>query len=125
AAPRVAGELSLTGETGDFRIVRPEALLRFDTPLLRRVALSLEGGAGTVEGSAVPAQASWWLGGASTLRGYPGASIAGERYWRGRGELSYGAPGARLALFSDAGWTGPRTRFDTDGTLLSAGVGAT
>lgn len=125
AAPRIAGELSIAGETGDYRIVRPEALLRFDTPLAFGVALGLEGAAGTVEGSDVPAQAGWWLGGASTLRGYPGASIVGERYWRGRAELAYGVPAVRLALFSDAGWAGPRSRFDTDGTRLSAGLGAT
>ncbi|MBR9988409.1 MAG: BamA/TamA family outer membrane protein [Gemmatimonadetes bacterium] len=124
AAPRIAGELSLTGETGDYRIVRPEALLRFNTPLVAGVALELEGAAGTNEGAIVPAQANWYLGGASSLRGYPGGALSGERYWRARGELGWGVTGARLALFTDAGWTAPRNRFDIDGTLLSAGIGA-
>lgn len=123
-APRIAGELSLTGETGDYQLIRPEALLRFSTPLLSDFSLQVEGAAGTNEGSAIPAQADWYLGGASTLRGYPGGSLIGERYWRARGELGWGVSGARLTLFSDAAWAGPRNRFDSDGTLMSAGVGA-
>jgi hypothetical protein len=124
AAPRVAGELSLTGEAGDYRFVRPEALLRFSTPFLAGTTFEIEGAAGTNEGATIPAQANEYLGGAASLRGYPGGAIFGERYWRARGELARGVTGARLSLFSDVGWAGPRNRFDADGALVSAGVGA-
>ena len=122
-APRLAGEISLSAETGDYRILRPEALLRFSTPLAGSMALGLEAAAGTVEGSAVPAQALWRLGGAATLRGYAGSSVVGERYWRGRAELGFGMPAARLSLFSDVGWAGPRNRFDAHGAVRSIGIG--
>jgi len=122
-APRLAGELSLGAETGDFRILRPEALLRFTTPLVARTTFGLEGAVGTVEGNAVPAQALFRLGGASTLRGYGSSTLVGERYWRTRAELGYGIPAARITLFSDAGWAADRTRFDVDGAVYSLGIG--
>ncbi|HSJ10794.1 MAG TPA: ShlB/FhaC/HecB family hemolysin secretion/activation protein, partial [Longimicrobiales bacterium] len=122
-APRMAGELSLGGETGDYTFLRPEALLRLGTPLFGGVALGIEAAAGTVEGDAVPAQAFWRLGGASTVRGYRGSAAIGERYWRTRTELGFGITGARLALFSDAGWAGPRAQLQSRPSLLSAGVG--
>jgi hypothetical protein len=123
ASPRIAGEVTLGGEIGDYDILRPEALVRVSTPLPLGLALGLEGSLGTVEGSDIPAQALWRLGGATTLRGYPGNAIAGERYWRARSELGWGVQAARLTLFSDAAWAGPRNRFDSNGTLLSAGAG--
>lgn len=123
AAPRIAGELSLGGETGDFTILRPEALVQLATPLPFSLALGAEAAAGTVEGSDIPAQALWRLGGAPTLRGYPGGSLVGERYWRARAELTWGVPAVRLSAFSDAAWTGTNNHFDTQGTLLSAGAG--
>jgi hypothetical protein len=123
AAPRIAGELSLGAETGDYAILRPEALVRATTPLPFDLELGLEGAAGTVEGSAIPAQALWRLGGASTLRGYSGGALTGERYWRARADLGWGVQGARLTLFSDAAWAGPRNRFDGAGTLPSVGAG--
>ncbi|HSJ10573.1 MAG TPA: hypothetical protein VK928_11695, partial [Longimicrobiales bacterium] len=61
-APRLSGELSLGGETGDFTFFRPEALLRLGSPLFGGVALGIEAAVGTAEGDAVPAQALWRLG---------------------------------------------------------------
>ena len=124
AAFRLATELSLGAETGDFTFVRPELLVRATAPLTARLSLSVEGAAGTTEGSDVPMQAHTWLGGAATLRGYPGGVVNGERYWRARAELARGAPGARLALFGDAGWAAPRNRFDARDALYAAGLGA-
>jgi hypothetical protein len=123
ARPRLAGELLLAGETGDFRLLRPELLLRAETPLPFRLALRLEGAAGSTEGDSIPAQALWRLGGAATLRGYAGSTLVAERYWRTRAELGLGIPGARVSVFSDAGWAGPRNRFDSAGTRFSGGVG--
>ena len=72
----------------------------------------------------VPVQSLWYLGGARTVRGYAGNSARGEAYWRGRVEVAGAAPGARIVLFSDAGWAGERDAFQIDPLLLSAGVGA-
>jgi hypothetical protein len=122
-APHAEGELSLGGETGDYEIARPELLVRAGSPFLFGLDLGVEAAAGTVEGSAIPAQSLWRLGGSSTLRGYAGGSLVGERYWRGRAELGRGVQAIRLALFSDIAWAGSRNRLDSDGALLSAGAG--
>jgi hypothetical protein len=123
ASPQLAAELSLGGETGDYDIARPEALIRAGAPLLFGLHLGVEAAAGTVEGTAIPAQALWRLGGAATLRGYDGGSVVGERYWRTRAELARGVQAARVALFSDMAWAGSRNTFESDGALLSAGAG--
>src|SRR5690606_6499936 len=96
AGTQIAGQLSLAGETGDYEIFRPEALVRAGTPLPLGLRLGVEAAAGTVEGTAIPAQALWRLGGASTLRGYDGGVLVGERYWRARGELARGIQAARI-----------------------------
>jgi hypothetical protein len=106
-AVRGAAELTLHGETGDYRFFRPSLQVRAGAPLSRRLALGVEAGGGTSFGD-VPAQRVWQLGGGSTLRGYAGGAMRGEAFWRGRGELGLGLPVARLALFGDAGWAGPR-----------------
>ncbi|HEU5465738.1 MAG TPA: hypothetical protein VFU75_02550, partial [Gemmatimonadales bacterium] len=41
-----------------------------------------------------------------------------------RAELGFGIPGARLALFSDAGWAGVGRFAFTAQPLISAGLGA-
>jgi hemolysin activation/secretion protein len=72
----------------------------------------------------VPEQTLWRLDSSSMLRGYPRGTAVGERYWRTRAELGYQLPWSlRLFVFGDAAWAGPRTRFDTDGTLTSLGIG--
>jgi hypothetical protein len=121
--PRIAGELSLAGETGDFVITRQEATVHAITPLRFGLSLAIEAGAGTVEGATIPAQSLWRLGGAATLRGYPGAMLAGERFWRTRVELGFGVPSFRLRWFTDGAWAGHRHRFDSAGALRSMGVG--
>ncbi|MGH7505886.1 MAG: hypothetical protein ACRELX_09555, partial [Longimicrobiales bacterium] len=120
---RVAGQLSLEAETGDYEFVRPAIFASAATPLPFGLALDVEAAAGTAEGSRIPSQALWRLGGASTLRGYPGNALTGERYWRARAELGWGVPSASLSLFSDIAWAGPRDRFDGAGALVSAGAG--
>ena len=85
---------------------------------------ALEAGAGTSEGD-VPAQKYFFLGGAKTLRGYGGASAVGTSFLRGRAELARTTPAFGVAVFSDAGWAGPRSTFTSSQALLSAGVGLT
>ena len=124
AAPRVAGELSLGAETGDYQIFRPEALLRISTPLPWGWALGIEAGAGTVEGSDIPTQALWRLGGAPTLRGYTSNALEGERYWRTRADLGIGIQARPCyAVLGRSLDRSAQLPSDSSGALLSTGAG--
>jgi len=120
---RWATDLTLDGATGTFDYGRPAAKLLLGFPLPAHLVGSLEGAAGTSVGTA-PLQRSWFLGGPATLRGYSGAVLYGSAFWRGRAEVATSLPGARLVLFSDAGWAGDRRDFRVGRPLYSAGVGA-
>ncbi|HEX2077309.1 MAG TPA: BamA/TamA family outer membrane protein [Longimicrobium sp.] len=111
------------GQAGTFGFGRGQAVARLAAPSLGRFALALEAAAGTSTGD-VPLQELWYLGGPTSVRGYTGALIGGEAFWRVRAEVATPLPAARLVLFSDAGWAGPRDGWDFDPPLLSAGIGA-
>jgi hypothetical protein len=133
---RWGGEIQGLGSTGTFDFVRGALTLRAGLPLgfgpspavfVRGeggggFVLSAEVAAGTTGGDA-PLQSHWYLGGPATVRGYHGATAGGESFWRGRVEVGTALPAARLALFADAGWVGPRDRFETDPMLASVGIG--
>jgi hypothetical protein len=121
-APRVAAELQLLSETGDYTFVRPAAVLRAMMPLGRRLALTLEGAGGSGFGD-VPVQRHFQLGGAGSLRGYDAATLRGDTYLRGLAELGIGLPFARFALFSDIGWAGERDALRQARPLRGAGGG--
>lgn len=121
---RWGAETQLQAETGTFRFGRASVTLSAATPLIGRWRASLETSAGTTAGGA-PVQSSWLLGGPATLRGYAPRTLSDESFWRARSELSTAAPVARLALFSDLGWAGPREAFGSGRPLLSAGAGVT
>lgn len=70
-----------------------------------------------------PVQYDWFLGGATTVRGYDGGTMAGASMARARLELTRGTRAFGLALFADAGWAGARGDFDTDDALLGGGIG--
>lgn len=114
---------TLEASTGSFSFARPSLTLAGTVPLPVGLLGSLTVGSGTSLG-AVPTQSLWYLGGSSTVRGYGGNAARGEAFWRGRAEIATTAPGARLVLFSDAGWAGEREAYQLDPQLLSAGVGA-
>ncbi|WP_420127779.1 BamA/TamA family outer membrane protein [Longimicrobium sp.] len=111
------------GQTGTFGFGRGQLFGRLGLPSLGRFAVALEGAAGTTTGD-VPVQGLWYLGGPTTVRGYEGALVGGEAFWRARAEVGTPLPAARLVLFSDAGWAGARDGWDWDPPLLSAGIGA-
>ena len=116
-------EVALEGSTGTFTFARPSATLFGGAPLPAGLAGTVEVGAGTSLGT-VPVQSLWYLGGPGTVRGFAGGIAAGDAFWRARAEVGRAAPGARIVVFSDAGWAGPRDDVDLDPPLLSAGVGA-
>lgn len=120
-AVRWGVEARVLGSTGTFDFARGSIATHLIIPI-GRVTTSVEGAAGW-SGGTLPVQSLWYLGGVGSLRGYDGAVASGESFYRGRAEIGAGIPGARLALFSDLGWAGPRADFGGDRALLGAGVG--
>jgi hypothetical protein len=120
---RGSAVLSLRGEAGDYRFARPSLALLGSAPLPRGLVGSLALSGGTAFGD-LPTQSLWYLGGPGTVRGYGGNAARGEAYWLSRAEIATAAPGARLSVFSDAGWAGARHDLRLDPPLLSVGVGA-
>lgn len=87
-----------------------------------RWSLGFEAGAGTTWGEA-PAQRSWFLGGAGSLRGYSASTLSGPSFARGRVEVSRTIHAGSVILFGDAGWAGDRNDFDPDDILYGIGLG--
>jgi hypothetical protein len=114
----------LLGEiaTGDATYRRGAVTLAASHPLFLGVAAAVEAGAGTLLGDELP-QRAFLLGGSTTLRGFDDSAVRGSSFWRGRAELASGFAGARVGLFTDAGWAGPRSAFTFDDPLVSVGVG--
>jgi hypothetical protein len=123
SAARFTLGTGVEGQTGDFGFGRGQLFGRLGLPRVGPFAMALEGAAGTTTGD-VPVQGLWYLGGPTTVRGYEGALVGGEAFWRARAEVARATPAARLVLFSDAGWAGARDGWNFDPPLLSAGVGA-
>ena len=104
---------------------RGSVTLRVAIPLVPRTwRLGLEAGVGTTWGDA-PLQRQWFLGGASTLRGYPASSGRGSSFARARMEVArtYYDIGT-VSVFGDVGWAGLRGDFNGDDLLYGIGVGA-
>ncbi len=121
ASTHVGGELAGGGEVGDFDFGKGMLTLR-GTTVLGRLAVGVEGAAGTSSGG-LPVQSRFHLGGPATLRGYTGGVIRGEAFWRGRFELGTRNPAVRLVAFTDAGWAGPRADFSRGRPLVGVGGG--
>jgi hypothetical protein len=119
---RWGADLALLGATGTFDFARTALTLRATTTI-SRAAVSLEVASGTSTGD-VPVQHLWFLGGAATIRGYAGATEAGEAFWRARTEIATAMPAARIALFADAGQAAARRELGTRPSMLSVGAGA-
>jgi len=120
----------LEAATGDFDFARASlvagvsapVLTRGAGPLRRGLSLGIEAAAGGSTG-VVPGQALWHLGGPATLRGYPAASMAGDRYWRTRFDIGTTFPVMRVVAFGDIGQARGRGGVEGDPRLVSLGVG--
>jgi hypothetical protein len=123
---RWGGWLDLTAETGSFTFVRPGIGVRGSGPLVGQLLGGVELAAGTTLGGeeGAPPQSAWLLGGAPTLRGFPGGALGGPDYARARAELSTRFPAARFALFADAGWAGELETAAGPDVAVAVGVGA-
>lgn len=122
AGVRWGVELQSLASTGTFDFVRGALTTHIIFPVTTALTGSLEGAIGW-SGGAPPVQSLWYLGGPGSLRGYDGATVGGASFWRGRAELGGGFPGARLALFGDAGWAGDRAARRLAPGLVAAGIG--
>lgn len=115
-------DLLVQAETGEMAFVRTRLALSLSVPLGRTLRTGFEVAGGTAWGD-VPVQRRWYLGGATTLRGYDGSAAVGESFLRGRAELAWWHHYGSVSLFGDVGWAGGRDAFDSDDGLASAGVG--
>ena len=118
--------VSLEGGAGTKEYARVGLIGSLDIPIVRDMRISLEGGVGTSVGN-LPIQRGWYLGGPSTLRGYPPRVLGGVRFARIRGEVASSFFFGDVSLFSDGDWVPYDDRFDKEtddhGTLFSVGSG--
>jgi hypothetical protein len=119
----LGGEMTVGGAAGDYDHARGAATVRLFVTPAGPLAGAVTASAGTSTGD-VPVQSRFYLGGAGTLRGYPGGVAAGTAYWTGRVEVGNSFPAIRVIGFTDVGWAGDRGAFGRDRTLIGAGVGA-
>lgn len=122
---RVQGGLDglFQGEAGDFRFFRASLTASLLLPITETTQAAIEVAGGNGWGD-LPVQRQWFLGGASTLRGYSGSTLTGTAYTRGRVELSRGLQAMGFTVFGDWGWAGSEwdeLRFDRG--RYSAGMG--
>ena len=112
----------LNGEVGKFEFARARLTLRAAAPLFAGARVGAELAAGTAEGDVTP-QRLFYLGGASTLRGYAPGIVAGSSMARARLEVARAWSFGNLVAFSDWGWAGDRDMRRASDEKLSAGAG--
>lgn len=124
-------------DAGTGAMLRAQATLRAATPLTAGVRLGAELGGGIVHGTldgatvggamldAVPPQRLFYLGGASTLRGYGPGTLWGPEMVRGRLELARTFSFGGLAAFGDYARTSSRNGIGGDGGTDGTGSGWT
>ncbi len=118
----LTGRLIGEAATGDARYGRAAITVSASHPLLFGLAGAAEVGAGAVWGDELP-QRTFLVGGFSTLRGFDESAVRGASFWRGRFEVASGFEGARVGVFADAAWAGPRSAFSLNDPYASVGVG--
>jgi hypothetical protein len=119
---RGAATVAMLASAGSYTFVQPMLTLAGAAPLPGGFMGGLEVNGGTTFADA-PLQSWYFLGGGSTVRGYGGNAAHGEAFWTARAEVATSGPGARIVLFSDAGWAGETDAVSADPTLLSVGAG--
>ncbi len=118
----LGAETTIDAVTGTFEFGRAAATVRAFVMPASKLAAAFSFSAGTSRGD-VPVQSRFYLGGAATLRGYPGGAVAGDAFWLARAEVGNTFPAVRLIGFADMGWAGSRANFGTGGSLAGLGIG--
>ncbi len=121
----LTGTVWAEGALGDRDYARYAAAGSLGVPVIGWLGVALEASAGSSAGTP-PTQRHYYLGGAETLRGFPNTPDAnqGTAFWLGRLEIGTLVPLARVILFGDIGWAGPRAAFTFEDPAISAGIGA-
>jgi hypothetical protein len=122
---RVQGGLDivLDGSVTGYRFARARITARSAIPIGHDYRVGIEAGSGYATGD-VPPQRLWYLGGANTLRGYDGSTIADSVVGRGRIDVERTFGWGGLTAFSDAAWGGRLDPRKADEVLYSVGVGS-
>ncbi len=118
----LTGQFALEAAGGDATYQRVTTALSATHPLPFGLAGAVEVGAGALFGDD-PVQRQIFLGGAETLRGFDTDAFHGQSAWNARAEIATGFAGARIGLFGDAGWAGPRAQFALGDPYVSVGIG--
>ena len=118
----LTGRVAAEAAGGDATYQRLSTTLSATHPIFFGLAGALEVGAGMLWGDD-PVQRHLFLGGSESLRGFHTNALHGQSAWHGRAEIASGFAGARIGVFSDAGWAGPRADFRFDDPAVSAGIG--
>jgi hypothetical protein len=118
----VGAEATGEGAIGTYRYGKGSLTLRSTVAPPGPLVYGFELAAGSSTGT-VPLQSWYYIGGSPTLRGYDGGAFSGDAFWRGRFEIGTQLPAFRLAVFSDAGWAGPRAEFQTGRAKWGGGIG--
>ena len=120
---KLTADLRAEAAAGTFDYTRGALDVSASRYLVRDLALSLTGGAGTSGGTLAP-QRAWHLGGTNTVRGFRPGTLSGDSYWLARAELGLGGSVLRPLVFYDAGWAGSRHDWQTSaGNVRGAGLG--
>jgi hypothetical protein len=115
---RLAGDAA----GGTFNFARAALFLRAGTRAHARLTAAADVAAGMSWGD-VPPQHEWLLGGAASLRGYPGATLTGSRFAIARLDVSAGNPATRIHVFTDVGTTRNSITPERTGRREDVGVG--
>lgn len=118
----VTGRVEVEAATGDATYQRAWAKASATHPLPFDLAGAVEVAAGALWGDEL-LQRNFFLGGSSSLRGLDANQINGPSFWHARAEVASGFAGARIGVFTDAGWVGPRRDLVLDDPWVAVGVG--
>lgn len=114
-------DLLVRGEVGSHPLLQASATAAgiLQLPASFRVATRLRGA--VLRGDRIP-QRQWYLGGARTLRGFPGSVISGSDLLLARVDVVRRFGFGSLGVFGDGGWAGEGSP-SLDGALFSTGAG--
>ncbi|GLC25223.1 ShlB/FhaC/HecB family hemolysin secretion/activation protein [Roseisolibacter agri] len=128
AAPwRLTGDARAEAAAGSLAYLRAALDVGVERTLPGAFRIATTAAGGTSAGT-LPPQRWWALGGWQTVRGHTAGTRRGDAFWLGRAELRWERPPyVQPAVFTDAGWAGPRDALH-DGfrhatMLRSAGAG--
>lgn len=117
------GTLRAEVGAGELSYQRVQASLGAMRPIPFGLAAAVEVSGGTVFGDETPIQKLFYGGDAPALRAADGP-LMDESFWTTRIEVANDLPLARLVLFGDLGWAGPRREFSVKEYSAAVGIGA-